>query len=101
MLTKGCKIGQLTSLSVRNNKFGELGCKFIQIYAFKDLVSLNLSRNQITDEGVRNLTTASYLRNIVYMYLDDNELTSESGKHIAFSVFLTKLKHLSLGFNVV
>ena len=88
MLTKGCKIGQLTNLSVRNNRFGELGCKFIQIYAFKDLTSLNISRNYIDDEGVKNLAQASYLRNLDKLHLDDNQLTSDAAKHLAESLYL-------------
>ncbi len=60
---------------------------------------LDLSKNNVQDDGVEKLCTASYFRNLKKLYLDDNELTSASGKYLAESQFLTQLTHLSLGYN--
>lgn len=43
-------------------------------YALRNLVHLNLSRNQIGDKGVLFLSEASYMSNLTHLYLDDNEL---------------------------
>lgn len=50
----------------------------MQIYAFRNLIELNISRNQINNEGAAKLAGASYLRNIEKLYLDDNYLTEEA-----------------------
>ena len=86
---------------MRDNKFGPLGCFYIQVYAFRNLIHLNLSKNNIQNEGVEKLCAASYFRNITKLYLDDNNLTANSGKYLAESSFLTKITHLSLGFNSI
>jgi len=44
----------------------------VQVYAMRNLVELNLSSNDIRDQGVLNLTNASYLRNLKKLLLDDN-----------------------------
>lgn len=60
-----------------------------------------MSKNSIQNEGVEKLCAASYFRNITKLYLDDNNLTAASGKFLAESTFLTKITHLSLGFNAI
>jgi Ran GTPase-activating protein (RanGAP) involved in mRNA processing and transport len=48
---------------------------------------------------VEKLCAASYFRNLLKLYLDDNGLTALAGRHLGKSEFLTKLTHLSLGYN--
>ena len=94
-----CQLTELQKLSARDNKFKEQGCFYIQIYAFRNLTHLNLSKNCIKDEGVEQLSKASYLRNLVSLHLDDNMLTLLSGLQLGQSPFLTKLDLLSMGYN--
>ena len=77
---------------IRGNTLGAKGCLYLQVYALRNLVKINLSRNDIRDEGARNLSQASYMRNLKELYLDDNHLTNEAVVAIAESSFLTKLK---------
>jgi len=75
-LTYSCNLETLEKLSIRGNHFGEKGCLFVQVYALRNLMVLNMSRNDIKDEGVANLAGASYLRNLTKLYIDDNNLTA-------------------------
>ena len=77
-LTNGCNFMELRRLSIRSNGFKTAGCQHVQIYAFRNLVELNISRNQINNEGAAKLAGASYLRNLEKLYLDDNFLTEEA-----------------------
>ena len=62
---------------MRDNDFQERGAQFIATtYALRNLVHLNLSRNNIGDKGVLFLSEASYMTNLTHLYLDDNELKS-------------------------
>lgn len=70
-LTHNC-ILELKKLTIRSNRFGTDGCQYVQIYAFRDLQELNLSRNNILNEGVAKLADASYMRNLRKLCLDDN-----------------------------
>jgi Ran GTPase-activating protein (RanGAP) involved in mRNA processing and transport len=42
----------------------------------RNLIHLNLSRNDIGDKGVLFLAEASYMSNLEVLLLDDNNLTS-------------------------
>lgn len=86
-------------LGLRGNNFGPKGCLYLQIYAFRSLTHLNMSGNTVGDEGVRNLASASYMRNLKELYLDENGLTDHAAVAIAESPHLNKLVRLSLGYN--
>ena len=101
MLTYGCVSMNLKKLSVRQNTFKTKGCQYIQIYPMRGLIELNLSRNQIMDEGVAKLAEASYLRNLTKLFLDDNQLTATAAVSLGLSQFLTQITHLSLSYNVI
>lgn len=73
-LTHNCNL-ELRKLTIRSNSFKMKGCQYVQIYAFRDLQELNMSRNGIMNEGVAKLADASYLRNLVKLCLDDNLLS--------------------------
>ena len=61
---------------MRDNELGELGAQFIATtYAMRNLIHLNISRNEIGDKGVMHLAEASYMSNLESLYLDDNNLT--------------------------
>ena len=57
----------------------------MQIYAFRNLSELNLSRNGVMNEGVAKIADASYMRNLTKIYLDDNSLTEEAAASLAAS----------------
>lgn len=40
----------------------------------RNLIHLNLSRNEVGDKGVMHLAEASYMNNLEYLMLDDNNL---------------------------
>jgi len=50
---------------------------------------LNLSKNDIGDEGMKNLCNSEYLRNLVKLYLDENKLTLVGAEYFAKSKYLT------------
>jgi Ran GTPase-activating protein (RanGAP) involved in mRNA processing and transport len=87
-----CQLDKLRKFSVRDNAFGCKGCFYIQVYATRNLLELNLSKNDIQDEGMAFLTGASYLRNLQKLFLDENNLTHTSGKYFGDSQYLTQLR---------
>ena len=81
--------------------FSSKGCQYIQVYAFRNLTFLNISRNEVADDGIKYLADASYLRNLEHLYADDNKLTEDSGIYLAESKYLTMLTHISLKYNMI
>lgn len=51
-LAYNCKLENIQKITVRDNQFGALGCFYMQVYAFRNLVYLNISKNNVTDEGI-------------------------------------------------
>ena len=46
-ITYNCQLDKLQKFSVRDNSFGSKGCFYIQVYALRNLIELNLSKNDI------------------------------------------------------
>ena len=66
----------------------------MQVYALRNLTELNLSKNNIKDEGAKNLAIGSYLRNLTKLVIDDNLLTDIAAAALAQSEYLVKLTYL-------
>lgn len=76
------------------------GAQFIaNSYAVRSLIALDLSQNQIGDDGFKHLTNASFLSNLHKLYANDAGLTYLAAKYLKESRFLGKLRVLSLGKN--
>jgi Leucine Rich repeat len=54
-LAYNCKLENIERVTVRDNLFGSLGCFYLQVYAFRNLNYLNISKNNVGDDGVQKL----------------------------------------------
>jgi len=46
-ITYNCQLDKLRKFSVRDNQFGSKGCFYIQVFALRNLIEINLSKNDI------------------------------------------------------
>lgn len=65
----------------------------------RNITVLDLSSNQILDEGFKFLANASYLSNLNKLFVNDCGLTSASAKYLKESKFIGRLRVLHVGKN--
>ena len=63
-------------------------------------IELNNCKN-ITDVGLKALVDAGQLRNLSWLYLNDNQITDEGLKMLIHADHLRNLKHISLNNNLI
>lgn len=58
----------------------------------RNLIHLNLARNDIGDKGVLELAEASYMSNLTVLHLGDNNLTEAAAQYLSMGKFIVNLK---------
>lgn len=91
--------GRLSSLNLRNNQAGPRGASALaRAPHLASLRHLDLSLNHLGDDGTLALEDAHWLPCLSSLSLVRNQLTAQSGQHLALLPF-EALEHLALGWN--
>jgi hypothetical protein len=74
---------RLESLDLESCGINDLHCEFAFHLSFPALVDLDLSSNQITDQGVSNLLRTSFPGRLRRLILGDNQITDTGAIELA------------------
>lgn len=93
-------LNRLTGLTIHAQYAGEPLARAVSDCPYLiGLLTLRVSRNRLTDEGVEHLATSPHLTQLEELDLSENELGEVSGQLLADSAHLSRLRRLELAGN--
>jgi len=97
-------VQQISLINLSRNNIGSLGCvEIVKLFDNSNcqLSSLNLADNEITDEGVKQLSNAVINSQLSSLNLAGNEITDEGVKQLSNAVINSQLSSLNLADNKI
>ena len=95
--------GRVSRIRLNNNNIGQGGCRDLEelVPAIKDMVGLEIDKNNITNDGVKCLclTLLKSKSKIKKLSLGRNKITDEGVQHLVQNLGESNLTHLNLSRN--
>ena len=92
-------VNELVELDLTYNNIGDEGCEFIASAGMNELKILILKDNNITDKGVEYISKGSF-KELIDLNLEDNKI-SKIGLQCLSNGFIKKLKYLRMKGNLL